>query len=46
MTSLPEKRGITQDGEDKSLILRNYIPSFDCDRLKHLYSLILTTLEI
>jgi hypothetical protein len=24
MTRLPKKRGITQDGEDKSLILRQY----------------------
>ena len=27
MTSLPKKRGITQDGEDKSLILRQNMGS-------------------
>jgi hypothetical protein len=28
MTRLPKKRGITQDGEDKSLILRQKMDDF------------------
>jgi hypothetical protein len=28
MTRLPKKRGITQDGEDKSLILRQNVDNF------------------
>jgi hypothetical protein len=28
MTRLPKKRGITQDGEDKSLILRQNVGNF------------------